>query len=282
MHVVYKLIFNDRISNNTKPYYYIGSKSFCKVENGVIYDKNNKPYYGSCKSTLFLNSLSVETNIVAEILYSDENYKNCLEMERIFHIENNVVKSTLFFNQAIATIATYSNPDYMTMMNIETKKICRLHKDEIDDNWVGVSTGRKWYNDGNINRTFFDYDVPIGWNVGRLGVFTGNNFTKNISQEELSNKIAKTRKENGNYIAYNKGTSGVVKHSQDTKNKMSLNRIGKKINNTVYEWIHPDHGIVKMTQYELYNTYNLSQSMICMVANKKRKSYKKWKLFDKD
>jgi hypothetical protein len=36
MNIVYKVIFTQRIANNIKPYYYIGSKSNCIIKDGLI------------------------------------------------------------------------------------------------------------------------------------------------------------------------------------------------------------------------------------------------------
>ena len=47
MNIAYKITFTNRLKLNIKPYYYIGSKSNCTIKYGIIYDKDNKPYYGS-------------------------------------------------------------------------------------------------------------------------------------------------------------------------------------------------------------------------------------------
>ena len=282
MFIVYKIIFNDRISNKTPPYYYIGSKSNCSYKNGVIYDKNSKPYFGSCKSKLFLNSLKEENNLNSIILFETDNFHFMLELERKTQIENNVVLSVDFFNAAIATSKNnLTNPDYTTCRSLSTGKIARIHKDDVDGvEWSGVTKNKTWYNNGKINKLLHQEDVDINWNKGRCDYEydLSSNFHKNTDKEKVIAKSVETRKRNNNYVAYNKGSKGLQKHSEETKLKMSDERKGKGINTTIYSWSHPHHGIEELSQYDLYTKYNLSQSQISSLVSGRIKSHKKWKL----
>jgi hypothetical protein len=232
MHIVYMLTFKQRLKNNTPPYYYIGSKSKCEFYDNTIYDSNKKSYYGSSGSKIFLEALTHELP-VASILYVSEDYNDCLQEERNHHIKNNVVLSSDYFNCAIATVNNYSNPDYITAKQIITGKICRIHKNNFNEDWVGVSSGKSWYNNGKENKLFENEEkTPNGWKKGRIGDFSRNskNFLKNISQEELSKKMVEARTKNGNYSAHNKGVKGVYKHSEESKEKMKKSRSKRKTN----------------------------------------------------
>lgn len=218
MHCVYKITFNNRKNINKFPYYYIGSKSNCTYTNGTLYDKNGKPYYGSSHYNGYYDIVKEEIdNIITEILYIADNYDDALEHERLLHINNNVVLSDEYFNQQIATISTYSNPLYKTMKNIKNGKVARLLECEITDDWKGVSYGKSWYNNGVINKTFNPDSVPDGWIKGRLN-YKGNpnNFYKNGKVEAIK-KSVEQRKNNGSYIAHNKGKKGLYIPTEENK-----------------------------------------------------------------
>lgn len=241
MHCVYKITFNNRKNINKFPYYYIGSKSNCTYTNGTLYDKNGKTYYGSSLYNGYYDIVKEEIdNIITEILYIADNYDDALEHERLLHINNNVVLSDEYFNQQIATISTYSNPLYKTMKNIKNGKVARLLECEITDDWKGVSYGKSWYNNGVINKTFNPDSVPDGWIKGRLN-YKGNpnNFYKNGKVEAIK-KSVEQRKNNGSYIAHNKGKTNLYKHSEETKKKFKNRKKSIGSNNGMYGkiWIN--------------------------------------------
>jgi hypothetical protein len=229
VHIVYKVTLGSRLKAKTPPYFYIGSKSNCEFDGKNIYDRKNKKYYGSSKSKLYKDYLKIETDILLDILYTSDYYNDCLEMERKIQIDNNVVISNEYFNCSIATISNLTNPEYISARQLSTGKIARIHKDEINEDWVGVSSGKSWFNNGKENKLFKCDDHPIGWEKGRLGNFLNNskNFTKNISQEELSKRMVVSRKGNGNYKAWNKDKTGLYKHTDTAKEKMKIAKQNK-------------------------------------------------------
>lgn len=101
MNIVYKLIFAQRKSKGIKPYYYIGSKTKCLYENGLILDSSNKPYYSSCEQDRFISALEHELPLV-EVLESDINISELLERERFFQEEANAVQNDEYFNLVYA------------------------------------------------------------------------------------------------------------------------------------------------------------------------------------
>lgn len=230
MHVVYKITFNDRIKEKIKPYYYIGSKSNCLIHNDILYcKKNGKQYKGSCKSKLFKEAILIEKNLTYEFLEFHENYKNCVEAEYNHQIKENVVLSSYFFNCAFASKNNnFHDPNYISARHIETGKVCRILKEDMTEEWVGASSGMKWFNDGNISKMFFDGRQPSGWNHGRIYDFenTKNNFTKNQTQEKLIAKRSKTWLDQGGRKGqvWNKGLSKKdderLKRSKETIEKM--------------------------------------------------------------
>lgn len=224
MHIVYKITFNRYKENNILPYYYIGSKSNCSYKDGIIIDKRGNPYYGSSKYKNYNKIVSDEIDfITVEILHETDSYDEALLLEKNLHIENNVVLSPEFFNQSVATCNTYTNPEYKTMRNILSGKTARLLESEINDDWVGITHGSKWYNNGIVNKMFDQNElVPEGWIKGRINCKSNPNNFYAKGKEAAIKKGVETRKANGNYVPYNKGTVGLYKHSQATLEKLKL------------------------------------------------------------
>lgn len=96
--LVYWFTFNDRLKNQTPPYYYIGSKLEGDFVNGVILDSRGKPYWSSCKQERFKKALAFEKPIVKILHVCDDP----LDEEEKYHSHYRVVKSDLFFNKASA------------------------------------------------------------------------------------------------------------------------------------------------------------------------------------
>ncbi|UCR81190.1 homing endonuclease [Escherichia phage PSD2002] len=67
MNIVYKMTWLNRQANNIKPFSYIGSKTNCTFENGVIIDCKGKEYWTSCEQSRFKEAIEEEKPIV-EIL----------------------------------------------------------------------------------------------------------------------------------------------------------------------------------------------------------------------
>ncbi len=143
MHIVYLIIFPERLNNKIYPCYYIGSKSNGTVVNNTILDKRNKEYIGS--STYKDYDEIYHTN-QKEIfcLYETSDYKECISVEKYSHILYDVVADIRFFNKGIASINNFSNPDYATYRHTEYDEYRRLPKDHPlvkNKTWVGTSTG---------------------------------------------------------------------------------------------------------------------------------------------
>ena len=221
--VVYKITFTERKKNNNYPYYYIGVKSNCEFINEKIIS-NNKEYYGSSSHKEYKSAIENEKYIKIEILFSSDSFKTALEKESELQRLYKVVESKEYFNLSIAVSSTYNDPDYITVRHKDHGKICRIHYSDFDKNiWEGVSKGKKWYNDGTVSKTFHPDFVPDDWKLGRLGDFSysSKNFLKTNTKEELIEKSVKSRKNNNNYVAWNKNKK-CGPQSTETKNKRSL------------------------------------------------------------
>jgi hypothetical protein len=223
--------------------YYIGSKSNATYINGILYDKKGREYWGSSRCKKFKMLLKVEEKII-EILGEYDTYTSCLLAERDFHIQNDVVRNCKFFNQAIATRNTYSDPSYGTFRHIKTKKCVRLLKDDILvklGEYVNANKGMVTCNNRKIEKQFFPEDIPIGWFRGRLkrNILKGerNNFYGKHHTEDTKHRIVETRCQNDQLdpekyaaridilrkTAYN--TFHGRKKSEDHKRKLSISNI---------------------------------------------------------
>lgn len=96
--VTYWFTFESRLNARTPPYFYIGSKQECYIENNVIYDSSGKEYWSSCYQQRFLDAIELEKPKV-HILYEGDS---SLDIEEELHIKWNVVKSEMFFNKSQA------------------------------------------------------------------------------------------------------------------------------------------------------------------------------------
>jgi len=180
MHVVYKITFDNRLKENKKPYYYIGSKSNCVLEDGVLYgvrlnrnkSRNIKiPYWGSCKNTLYLECLKNEKKHI-EIIETFETHSDCLNAERMIHIENDVVASPEYFNKIIAMNSPFLLFDHASYKNIETNKIAKLPKDHpevLTGNWVLLDGGRESVR-SRLTGAFRTQESINKTNEGNIGV----------------------------------------------------------------------------------------------------------------
>lgn len=177
MHCVYLLTFIDRIKDDTPPFYYIGSKSNYTLVDDILLDKNNKEYWGSSLSEVFIEAKK-DSNINVKILGDFDSYREALLYEKKCHEENDVVASTEYFNKSVATISTYTDPNYATYKNIVTGKCVRLQRDHprvLCGEYVGVTAGFNVYNNGISERHAVSHPGE-GWEIGRLpGRMTGEN-----------------------------------------------------------------------------------------------------------
>lgn len=149
MNIVYKITLKRRKENNIEPYCYIGSKTNCTFENGIIYDKSRKQYYGSSRWAGYNEIIKEEIGFIdIEILVCciSSNSADLIDLERYFQIEDDVVRSTSYFNKSYPAKSNYSDPNYATFKHSVTGKVVRLLRDDhmvLDGTYVGVTKGNK-------------------------------------------------------------------------------------------------------------------------------------------
>lgn len=143
MNCVYIVTLRKRLNNKTPPYYYVGYKSNCSYEDGVLYDKSGKPYYGSSKSEEYHEMVKTEDPFV-EILFEGKTASECIEYETWAQRENDVAANPEYFNKMINGSDNFCDPAYATYKHTETGKICRLRRDHpsvLNGDYVGVTRG---------------------------------------------------------------------------------------------------------------------------------------------
>jgi hypothetical protein len=144
MHIVYRIIFNDRRQKNLLPFQYIGSKSNSEFKNGNIVDRAGNKYFGSSSWFGYQNIVEEELNLQIEILGEFEDYRDCLNFESTVQTEYDVVANTEYFNKSIATISTYTDPNYASYKHVSGLKCVRLPRNHPlveSGEYVGVSKG---------------------------------------------------------------------------------------------------------------------------------------------
>lgn len=140
MNIVYKLIFKSRLERGEPPYYYIGSKTNCSIVDGEIIDKRGKQYLGSSRYPDYKQIIKNEI-IELELLHVGDDV---LSVEKQYQLDNNVVKSTDYFNLSIATVSPYNTVGYGAYKHHITGKTIKLPIDDpsvLSGEYVGVSSG---------------------------------------------------------------------------------------------------------------------------------------------
>ena len=141
MNIIYKITFTKRKDAGIMPHYYIGSKTNCRVEDGIILS-GNKEYWGSAKTEGY-NDFVNEDHCIAEVLYEGPN-AGLLIKEKEFQVAEDAVRSPKFFNRAYATDCNFTDPNYASYKHIETGKVIRLLRNDpivLDGTYVGVTKG---------------------------------------------------------------------------------------------------------------------------------------------
>ena len=170
MHCVYLIEFVTRKVNGIYPFYYIGSKSNCIFDGTNIIDQYGKRYYGSSKAEGYTEALQ-NSELKVSLLYSSDDYTDCLKSERRLQIHHDVVADPRYWNQSLATESNYADPNYATYKHITAGKVVRLPRDHpmvISGMYVGITAGSKTYNNGEIQRQFYDGEDTTGWVPGVL------------------------------------------------------------------------------------------------------------------
>ena len=201
MNIIYKIKFLDRIEQNIKPYFYIGSKTNCTFVDGFIIEKGGKRYYGSSRYKGY-KDLIKESKIEIEILHVCSDDEIIGEVEYNFHMANNVVKSLEYFNLSTNNKSNFCEPGYGTYKHKDdyNKKI-RLPVNDplvLDGTYVGATKGyivtdetRKKLREANSgeNNAFYGkrHTDETKAKIGKIN-------TGRIKSDETRNKLSKALK----------------------------------------------------------------------------------------
>lgn len=223
--IVYKILFTENIETNTKPYYYIGSKSFCDVIDNVIYDKRDKPYLTSGNySKFYMQNKKYEV----EVLYESDVYDNILKIEKDFQILEDAINSDLYSNLAYADGGNYTNPNYVTVKDEKTNLVYRVTKNEFNnnDNLVGITKNHiKIFKDG-VQSSAYKYDIDKylkdGWQIGEYDT-TYKKLENNGFYGKKHNNITKHKMKKRLYDFYktDKGLEFRKKLSENAKKRFA-------------------------------------------------------------
>lgn len=142
MHIIYKIHFKDRILNDIKPYYYIGSKINCEIINNRMYDKNIE-YKGSSTYENYLDIYN-SSDIYVEVLKEINDYENILIYEKEFQLKFDVVKSLEYFNKAYSTDSKFNKTGYSNYMHKDDNNMrIKLKNDDplvLSGEYISINT----------------------------------------------------------------------------------------------------------------------------------------------
>lgn len=251
MHIVYLIIFTERLKNNIFPCYYIGSKSNGKVINNVILDKNNKEYIGSATYKDY-KEIYYENSKEIYCLYESIEYRDCINAEKYFHLLYDVVADIKFFNKGIASINNFSHPGYGTyrhsILTNEYRKLPINHPLVENKTWIGVTK----------DRIIPDIEKPKHGRSGELNGFYG----RKHKQETIDNNKIKYQEWLTNNPEYNLVLS--KRASKTFKGKPKSDEQKTKMSESGKGYVTLKHKITKVCirikrNSEEYNMLNLDE-----------------------
>lgn len=213
-------------------------------------------------------ALEYETPLV-EILYIDDcSFLNCLEFEKNYHIEHDVVANIDYFNKSIATVNTFNDNNYITVRyKNNNKEFVRLPKDHPlikDGTYVNTNKDYKTYNNGLVEKQFhIDEIVSDEWVLGRLeknklagsrNGFYGKEHTS--KSKELIVKGIKEFYQSENGIKFRKVISENMSktHKGRKKSDEHKKKIGRKGLIIIKNIITGENKRIALSELECYNS----------------------------
>lgn len=221
MNIVYWLTFRKRVENKTPPYYYIGSKYHCSIENGFILNKRHKEYWSSCEQPRFLEALELEKPEV-KILHVCED---ALSEEEFYHNHYDVAKSKLFYNLAKASGSYGGAGENAPRFGMKNSKYTRKCISEAQKD-VPKSKEHKLSISSGLNR-FYEKDDKINNIRGREVIKTLSDSAKkryaNPDNEHPRGMLGKKMpRENCPVCGKSISVNAIVRHTNNCKNKSNV------------------------------------------------------------
>lgn len=216
-HIVYRLIMQNRKDVGLTPYQYIGSKSNCTVVNHQIIDSNGRPYYGSSSYDNWQQIIKEENDsIKIEVLKEFDDYTNALNYEAAVQKSLDVVADITYFNLSIATVNSYTDPNYATYKNIHSHKIVRLPRNHplvISGEYVGVTSGAKFSQEKRRKYAKYGKD---------------NHFYGKHHKDSTKRTISEKRKDQGDLRKPESVVKWIENVAKAPKSKEHREKIGRK------------------------------------------------------
>lgn len=100
MNIVYLLINHSTMNTPNEPFLYIGSKTSCKIIDGIIVDRHNRPYWSSSKYVKHSISSGDEWRLFDWVCVDDSETPT--EIEAKYQIMVNAKDNPLYYNRSHA------------------------------------------------------------------------------------------------------------------------------------------------------------------------------------
>lgn len=145
--IVYRIVFNDRITANDPPFYYVGSKSKCEIVDGEILSENGSIYWGSSKYKGYHDYIGSDCEVELLERFSELEQDLLIPSELKHQRDLNVVESPEYFNLAYATHSTFTTPGMANYRHKDdSNKRIRLKTDDPlvkNETYIPILRGRK-------------------------------------------------------------------------------------------------------------------------------------------
>ena len=271
--IIYKISFVENIKSNTLPFYYIGSKTNCKViDNKIIYKRGKKENVYLTSGKISNKIMSIQ-NYTVEVLESDIDTINVIERECYWQKRFNAIESNEYSNLVYADGGNFTNPDFINIRKIGSNDIERVNKLNCDFEYVGATKDYVWIHKQDshktINKSELNCYIKDGWSIGMSEELKSKNYKKESNafygKRHKKSSIVKIKKSLNNFY---QSTDGVefrkrlsdnakkrfkgIKPNQKTLDKaVKMTTISNKQNRTRYNIITNER--VRLDKYASNN-----------------------------